>query len=149
MKILENETKNNILTAKIMIEADEYNSKINPENYKDIVVKFPLGNESAFYEAVISETTKSIKVAIPEAMVEQKLNALLAEQKMMISQDPIYNVLGDMVEILKKAYKVTGISRPMAQVRSEAMDIMLQTMSKDQKEPSKEHLYFLLKGMKL
>lgn len=204
MKILENKTKDSILTAKILIEAYEFASaleeayqenkdpldicipklylefirehgivpleqpeivgvswmerggatftiqvpvrpKVNPEQYKGIVVRVPSDDQAVFVEAVICEAARKIEVIIPEAMVDQKLNALFAEQKIQISQDPIYNVLGDMVEILIKAYQATGITRSMAQVRSEAMDIMLQTMSKDQKEPSKEHLYFLLK----
>lgn len=119
--------------------------KVSPEQYKGIVVRVPTDNQVAFTEAVICEAAGNIEVLMPETMINQKLNALLAEQKMQICQDPIYNVLADMVEILKKAYSATGISRSMAQVRSEAMDIMLQTMSKDQKEPTKEHLYFLLK----
>ena len=214
MKILENQTKDNLLTATILIEADEFASalqeayqankdkstvsdwreealdicipksymefarenhiapagqpeivdvswpgsgcvtfeiqvfvrpKVSPDQYKGIVVQVPADEEAAFSDAVVCEAVRRMKVGIPEAAVDLKLNAMLAEQKMQIGQDPIYNVLADMAELLKKAYQATGVSRPAAQVRSEAMDIMLQHMSGDQRELSKEHFYLLLK----
>jgi len=119
--------------------------KVSPDQYKGIAVKVPAGDKASFSEAVMREAAGRMEVSISETIVDQKLNAMLAEQKLHISQDPVYNVLADMVEILRKAYIATGITRSMAQVRSEAMDIMLQNLSKDQKEPSREHLYFLLK----
>lgn len=119
--------------------------KVSPNQYKGIVVQVPADEKEAFTEAVMCEAARRTEVVIPEALVDQKLDATLAKQKMQIGRDPIYNVLADMVEILRKAYHATGITRSMAQVRSEAMDIMLQTMSGDQKEPSREHLFFLLK----
>jgi hypothetical protein len=115
--------------------------------YKGIEVNVPPGDDAAFAEAVRHEASGRFDADIPEETVERKLEALEAQEKLRINQDAIYHVLADMTFILTAAYRETGVTRPAAQVRSEAMDIMLQTFSSDRKEPSTGHFYQLLKSM--
>lgn len=71
-------------------------------------------------------------------MVEQKLDAMLAQEKLRASGDAIYHVLADTIVILKTAYREAGAERPVRQVREEAMDLMLQTVSGDNQEVSRD-----------
>ena len=67
-----------------------------------------------------------------------KLDAMLAQEKLRASGDAIYHVLADTIVILKTAYREAGAERPVRQVREEAMDLMLQTVSGDNQEVSRE-----------
>lgn len=58
-----------------------------------------------------------------------KLQAIMAQQKLSIMQDSVYDLLADMLVILDEAYVAAGVSRPKSQVRREATDLMLQTAS--------------------
>lgn len=111
--------------------------------YKELTVQAP-GSDEAYIDAVLNEAVRRMEVNLPEGMIERKLDAMVSQEKMRINQDAIYNVLADTVEILGKAYRAMGLTRPMSQVRHEAMDVMLQTMSADQGEPSKEHFCHLM-----
>ena len=72
-----------------------------------------------------------------KSMVKQKLEAILAGDKMRVAQDPIYNVLADFTAILDgEAYKQSDVTRSRAQVQAEALDVMLQTVSGDNREVS-------------
>ena len=53
----------------------------------------------------------------------------MAQEKLSIHNDAVYHLLADMLVILDQAYVAAGASRPMVQVRREAMDLMLQTAS--------------------
>jgi len=79
-----------------------------------------------------------------DEMVENKLNSMLAEEKIKIGSDPVYHVLANTVAMLDAAYRSVGITRPDAQVRSEALDIMLRTVSGDQEEVSDDYFRTLL-----
>lgn len=87
----------------------------------------------------------AIDQTISDDEIDMKLDAMTASQKMHINADPIYHVLADFVAILDQAYRATGVRRSQAQVQSEALDIMLLTLSKDQQEVSKDYFYTLLK----
>jgi hypothetical protein len=129
--------------------------------YKGIEVNVPPGDDAAFAKAVRYEASGRFDADIPKETVERKLEALEAQEKLRINQDAIYHVLADMTFILTAAYRETGVTRPAAQIRSEAMDIMLQTFSPepsaerrsregsppDREEPSTGHFYQLLKSM--
>ena len=78
----------------------------------------------------------AIDQTISDDEIDMKLDAMTASQKMHINADPIYHVLADFVAILDQAYRATGVRRSHAQVQSEALDIMLLTLSKDQQEVS-------------
>ena len=111
--------------------------------YKGLAVQAQ-SSEELFVAAVLNEAVRRMKTDLPEGMIIQKLDAMISQEKLRVNQDEIYNVLADFIETLTKAYRVVGVTRPMAQVRHEALDIMLQTLSGDQGEPSKEHFCHLL-----
>jgi FKBP-type peptidyl-prolyl cis-trans isomerase (trigger factor) len=115
--------------------------------YKGIEVNVPPGDDAAFAEAVRQEAIGRFDADIPTETVERKLEAMTAQEKLRINQDAIYHILADITFILTAAYRETGVTRPAAQVRSEAMDIMLQTFSLDREEPSTGYFYQLLKSM--
>lgn len=117
--------------------------KVRLGQYKGLAVQAQPDDE-AYNEAVLDEAVRRMEADLPEGMIKQKLDAMVSQEKMRVNQDAIYNVLADFVETLGKAYRAMGVTRPKAQVRHEAMDIMLQTMSADQGERSKEHYFYLL-----
>lgn len=73
---------------------------------------------------------------ITNEMLNQKIDALVAAEKLRVNQDPIYHVLADITHILNAAYKMAGVNRPIPQIQSESMDIMLECLSSDQKDIS-------------
>ncbi|HWQ80391.1 MAG TPA: trigger factor [Anaerovoracaceae bacterium] len=100
--------------------------------------------EEALKDAVLDEAARRIEVDIPEGMIKRKLDALTAQEKLRINQEAIYNVLANTVYILDKAYRAAGVARPLSQVRQEAMDVMLQSVSADHGDPSVERFSRLL-----
>ena len=111
--------------------------------YPEITLGEELGIETKFnpeddrenFEAdVLSKACANIKVEIPDGIVQQKLDSLLAGEKLRRGQDAVYNLLSDVIWILDKAYRETGVSRSKAQVRAEALDAMLQTVSSENKD---------------
>lgn len=77
---------------------------------------------------------------IPSHMVEYKLAAMEAQEKLRVDQDAIYHVLADVTCYLKAGYEAADVVRSMTQIREEALDVMLQTVSGDQKEVSADYL---------
>lgn len=66
---------------------------------------------------------------------------------MRVAQDPIYNVLADFTAILDEAYKQSDVTRSRAQVQAEALDVMLQTVSGDNREVSPAKLHELIREL--
>jgi hypothetical protein len=73
-------------------------------------------------------------------MTEQKLDSMAAQEKLRVNQDSVYHLLADVVCYLTEAYHAAGVSRSQAQIRAEATDVMLQTVSGENQAPSKEFL---------
>lgn len=97
-------------------------------------------------EAILTSVLAGVAEQVPEALVQQKLNSMLAQAKLKLKDDPVYNVLADFSYILDQAYRAVGVARSTAQVESEALDILLQTVSGDQPEVSKAYFYQLVKN---
>lgn len=104
-------------------------------------------DEESFAANVLTQACVNMTADVPEGMILQKLNSMMAQEKLRIGQDPIYHVLADCIEILKKAYHETGVHRPKNQVDAEALDIMLQTVSMDNQKMTKEFFITLLKDL--
>ena len=88
---------------------------------------------------------KGLRVDVPkenprEFSMAVLRKALAAQEKLRVNGDAIYHLLSDTTQVLDEAYKATGVTRPGPQVRSEAMDIMLQTVSASNENPSEEFL---------
>ena len=100
--------------------------------YRDICVPFRRsGEQEQFEKAVLQKACENMKGEIPPHMIEQKLDAIIAREKMNIAGEAIYHLLADALAILKEAYNAAGAARPLVQVRREAMDLMLQTVSEE------------------
>lgn len=98
--------------------------------YKGLAVPYARNEQQMeFEQAVLQKACEHVEVEIPEAMTEDKLQAIMAQQKLSIMQDSVYDLLADMLVILDEAYVAAGVSRPKSQVRREATDLMLQTAS--------------------
>lgn len=95
-------------------------------------------DEEAFAAAVLTKACTNMTAVVPDGMVQQRLNSMIAQEKLQINQDPIYHLLADTIDILEHAYHEVGINRPKAQVRAEALDAMLQTVSKDNQTVTQE-----------
>lgn len=124
--------------ARFRVRAELY-PQIRTGEYRG--VKVPLrrqADEEAFVAAAVGIASSQIEGEIPKHMVEQKLDAMLAQEKLRASGDAIYHVLADTIVILKTAYREAGAERPVRQVREEAMDLMLQTVSGDNQEVSRD-----------
>lgn len=98
--------------------------------YKGLTVPYARDKQQMeFEQAVLQKACEHVEGEIPEAMTEDKLQAIMAQQKLSIMQDSVYDLLADMLVILDEAYVAAGVSRPKSQVRREATDLMLQTAS--------------------
>ena len=103
--------------------------------YRDIAVPFERsGQQLEFEQAVVQKACENMKGEIPPHMIEQKLDAIIAQQKVNVNNDAVYHLLADMLVVLKEAYEAAGAVRPMVQVRREAMYLMLQTASSDNQD---------------
>lgn len=101
--------------------------------YQNIAVLYVRKEQQReFEQAVIQKACENLKGEIPPAMIQQKIQAIMAQEKLSIHNDAVYHLLADMLVILDQAYVAAGASRPMVQVRREAMDLMLQTASAEQ-----------------
>ena len=85
--------------------------------------------QAEFERAVIQKACENMEGEIPPALIDQKMEAILAQEKLSIQNDAVYHLLADMLVILDEAYVAAGAARPKVQVRNEAMDLMLQTAS--------------------
>ena len=108
---------------------------------------YPEVKLEAFTAAVLTAACTNMQAEVPESMVKQKLEAILAGDKMRVAQDPIYNVLADFTAILDEAYKQSDVTRSRAQVQAEALDVMLQTVSGDNREVSPAKLHELIREL--
>lgn len=133
--------------ASFTVTCDIY-PKITLGQYKGITVSCNReDDEEAFAAAVLTKACMNMNTHVPNGMIEQKLSAMIAQEKMRIGKDPIYHVLADCVEILEKAYYEADIHRPKAQIRAEALDAMLQTVSGDNKQVTKEFFTNIIKEL--
>lgn len=121
--------------AKFTVVCDVY-PEIELGEYRSLEVRAPRSETERFTAAALSAACANMKGEPPKGMVEQKLESMLAGEKLRISRDAIYHVLADFIDILDEAYRETDIVRPKAQVRAEALDVMLQTVSGDNRELS-------------
>ncbi|MBQ6622233.1 MAG: hypothetical protein IJH75_05315 [Mogibacterium sp.] len=111
------------------VKADLY-PEIELGQYKGILVPYlRMGEQDRFEQAVLQKACENMKGEIPPHMVEQKMNAIIAREKLNVSNEAIYHLLADAEVILKQAYEAAGAVRPKVQYRREAMDLMLQTVS--------------------
>lgn len=98
--------------------------------YKNLAVPYVRKEQQReFEQAVIQKACENLKGEIPPNMIDQKIQAIMAQEKLSIHNDAVYHLLADMLVILDQAYVAAGVSRPKVQVRREAMDLMLQTAS--------------------
>lgn len=115
--------------VKFSVKADMFPDVVLGE-YMGIAVPFErMTQQSEFEQAVVQKACENMKGEIPTHMIEQKLNAIVAQEKLNINNDAVYHLLADMLVILDQAYVAAGVARPKVQVRREAMDLMLQTAS--------------------
>ena len=115
--------------------------------YKELEVNAKRDDEETFTAAGLTAACTNMQAEVPESMVKQKLEAILAGDKMRVAQDPIYNVLADFTAILDEAYKQSDVTRSRAQVQAEALDVMLQTVSGDNREVSPAKLHELIREL--
>ncbi|MDR1297333.1 MAG: hypothetical protein LBO05_08185 [Deltaproteobacteria bacterium] len=80
-----------------------------------------------------------------ETLVEKKLANLLADEKLRAAQDPVYLMLADMTSMLREAYKRIGAPRPLAQIQSETLDIMVECFSSEQTDTGDDFFIWRLK----
>lgn len=126
------------------IEADMY-PQIELGQYCGIEVPFQRSDKEHFERAVLQKACENMKGDVPKHMVEHKLNAMAAKEKLNVSRDAIYHLLADTIVVLEDAYKGAGVHRPFVQIREEALDMMLQTVSGDNKEVKKEFFIHLVR----
>lgn len=118
---------------------------IENRRYKGITLSQRMDDESAFKDAVLSTAVSGLDVPVSAEELEAKLDAFAATEKMRVNSEPMYHVLADFTAIMDQTYRATNVVRSQAQVQSEALDIMLLTLSKDQKQVSRQYFYQLLK----
>ena len=104
-------------------------------------------NPSEFEAKALVAACRNMKAEVPAGMKDQKLQAMLAGEKMRVAGDPIYNVLADFAAVLKDAYAATEVSRSPAQINSEALDVLLLTMSRDNESVSAEKFKSLIASL--
>ena len=115
--------------------------------YKGITVTVPRSKQEDFRMAVLRKACGDMRAEVPDAMTEARLDAMSAHEKLLVCDDLIYHLLADVVHLLRGAYETAGISRPDAQIRAEALDVMLQAVSKDNGEPSMQFIINSLRQM--
>ncbi len=103
-------------------------------NYKGIAADIPRDHEEEFRMAVLREACREMKCEVPSAMTEARLDTMAANEKLLVCGDSVYHLLSDVTYLLRGAYDAAGVPRPAAQVNAEALDIMLRTVSSDNKE---------------
>ncbi len=128
------------------IEADMY-PEIALGQYLGIQVPYKRTDVEYFEKAVFQIACQSMAGQVPKHMVDHKLNALAAKEKLNVSKDAIYHLLADTIVILQDSYRAAGVNRPFVQIREEALDIMLQTVSGDNKKVTQEFFVGLVRSM--
>ena len=110
--------------------------KVKLGDYKGIAVPEARTDEEEFRMAVLREACRGMEAEVPVAMTEARLDAMTAQEKLRVCGDAVYHLLADVVALVHGAYEAAGVTRPAAQVRAEALDIMLQAVSSDNGTPS-------------
>ena len=121
--------------AAFTVRCDVY-PEVHLGNTLGITTEVNPEDKEAFAADVLAKACANMTAEVPEGMIQQKLDALLAGEKLRMGQDAVYHLLADVVWILEQAYRETGISRPQAQIRAEALDAMLQTVSEENHDPA-------------
>lgn len=129
------------------VKADMY-PEVQLGQYRNIAVPFRRKEQQPEFEkAVLQKACENMKGEIPPHMIEQKLDAIVAQTKINVNNDAVYHLLADMLVLLDEAYKAAGAVRPKVQVRREAMDLMLQTASSEHEADWKEFFRRQIKAM--
>lgn len=115
--------------------------------YKGVKVPASRKNADEFAAKALVAACTEVQADVPQVMIQQKLGAMLAGKKMQIGRDAIYHVLADFTAVLEQAYRETGVCRPQAQVRAQALDVMLQTVSGDNAQLSPSKFRALIKEL--
>ncbi|MBQ9015085.1 MAG: hypothetical protein IJ109_03095 [Firmicutes bacterium] len=133
--------------VKFTVKADLY-PEVKLGQYLGIAVPFRRSEQQLEFErAVVQKACENMQGEIPPHMVEQKLDAITAQEKINVNNDAVYHLLADMLVVLDEAYKAAGAVRPMVQVRREAMDLMLQTASAEHELDWKEFFRSQIRDM--
>ncbi|MBE6046157.1 MAG: hypothetical protein E7221_05580 [Clostridiales bacterium] len=129
------------------VKADMY-PDVQLGQYEGIAVPFRRSEQQLeFEQAVVQKACENMKGEIPPHMVEQKLDAITAQEKINVNNDAVYHLLADMLVVVDEAYKAADVVRPKVQVRREAMDLMLQTASAEHEMDWKEYFRSQIKDM--
>lgn len=115
------------------VKADRF-PDVKLGQYRGISVPFAREDKANFELEALRRACEQIEGYVPRHMVDQKLDQMMAQEKLRANGDSIYHLLADTVALLKKAYALVGISRPDAEVRADSMDIMLQSVSFENQE---------------
>ena len=113
------------------IVADLY-PDVHLGQYKGIKVPYiRAGEQDLFERSVIREACGNMTGEIPPHMVEQKMNAIMAREKLNVCNEAIYHLLADAEKILKRGYEAAGVFRRQSQIEEESMDLMLETVAEE------------------
>lgn len=116
--------------------------------YKGLRITLPEGaDEENFRMAALRAACKEMEGRPSEAMVEERLDATAAREQLNVSRDAVYHLLADSAWLLRETYLAAGLSRPPAQVRAEALDVMLEAASGGNADPSWEFIARRLRGL--
>lgn len=132
--------------AKFTVVCDVY-PKVKLGQYKGLTVDAKRENTEEFTAKALTAACMNMTAEVPQGMVTQKLEAMLAKEKMQIGRDAIYNLLSDFTAVIEAAYAEMDIHRSKAQVQAEALDVMLQTVSGDNKAVSPEKFRSLVREL--
>lgn len=99
--------------------------------YKGLQTSVPKDKSEEYAADLLIKACRNMQVCISDTMIESRLDTLTAKEKLAAAGDPVYRLLTDCVYILKEAYHAADVHRPIQQVRAEAMDHMLQSVSAD------------------
>lgn len=115
--------------------------KVELGQYKKIAVPYVRKEQQMeFEQAVVQKACENMKGEIPPHMIEEKIKAIMAQEKLNINNDAVYHLLADMLVILDQVYVAAGVNRPTMQVKREATDLMLQAASAEHEMDWQEFL---------
>jgi hypothetical protein len=111
-------------------------SRIRPRaelgQYRNLAVDLDRsGDPQAFAEAAIDLAASQMTAPNSEAMVESRLDAMAAAEKLEIHRNPLWRLLADTSAVLSAACREVAVNRPQALLRAEALDVLLATVSGD------------------
>lgn len=127
-------------SLRFSVEAELY-PEVRLGRYKGIEVPVRrAAGEDAFTRAVLEKACAEMEAELTEALVRDRLDAMIAQERLNVNRDSIYYLLADAVEILGEVYNMAGCSRQQGQVEGEALDILLQAVSSDNQGPEVEYM---------